>query len=114
MTSQPRVGKPSDEHRPVCLYSEAPGLPRCTAAATIHVLINDPHYGPIGLPTCDEHAPVARTSGPYILEHPFEGWCGFPGTRWMGEPVNRCELDDSGPDRLLAPAREVPTEVVHA
>lgn len=114
MTSQARVGRPVEDCRAVCLYSFAPGHPRCANTATVHVLIDDAHYGPVSLPTCDEHASVARASGVYVLEHAFEGWCGFPGTYWVGDPVNRCELDDSGPNRMIAAARQVPAKAVPA
>jgi hypothetical protein len=99
--SAPWVGKPSDEYRAVCGYSAHPGAPKCTSVATVHVMVRDDHYGPVGLAACDTHAATARTSGEWIAEHPFEGWCGLPGTHWVHHPVNRCELDDSGPDRVL-------------
>jgi len=105
MDDGPRVGLPSNEHRAICLYSPAPGQPRCTNTATIHILTDDPHYGPIALPTCDDHAPIARAAGTHLLEHHHEGWCGLPGTRWVHEPVNRCELDDSGPNRTFTTVR---------
>jgi hypothetical protein len=113
MNDAPRVGPPSDEHRAICLYSLAPGQPRCTAAATIHVLVNDPGYGTVALPACDEHVHVARVAGSYLLEHAFEGWCGFPATRWLPEPANRCELDDSGPHRTFSTAGEGHRKATH-
>lgn len=100
--TKPWVGEPTDEYRAVCVYSERPGAPKCDATATVHVMVRDEHYGPVGLVACDTHASTARASGEFITEHPFENWCDMPGSHWVLQPVDRCELDDGGPDRTLA------------
>lgn len=94
----PTVGTRSDEHRPVCLHSPEPGQPQCGKAATIHVLLDSPEYGVVGLSTCDGHASIARAAGTWIDEHPFAGVCGFPSTRWES---GRCVIDDSGVEPQL-------------
>lgn len=91
---EPHIGAASDEYRSVCLYSPHSGLPACGQQATRHVLTADDRYGPVGLPTCDTHAPTARLAGRLLAEHPFAGWCGFPSTIWH-LALNRCVLDDS-------------------
>jgi hypothetical protein len=91
---EPHIGAASDEYRPVCLYSPRPGLAECGLLATRHVLTEDGRYGTVALPTCEDHAPVARLAGSLLAEHSFEGWCGFPSTIWH-EALNICLLDDS-------------------
>lgn len=96
----PRVGLPSTDYRAVCQYSHQPGAPECTNEATVHVATEDAHYGFVCLASCNEHAPIARASGRYVMEHTFEGVCGLPGTLW-NEQLNRCVLDDSGEEPAL-------------
>lgn len=95
----PWVGEPSDEYRAVCVYSDRPGAPYCHEPATLHVRVEDGHYGCVALAACDAHVPIARASGRFIEEHAFEGFCGFPGTLWID---NCCVLDISGQE----PARQ--------
>jgi hypothetical protein len=92
------VGKPSDEYRAVCVYSDRPGAPKCGSPATRHVAVEDAHYGAVALATCSTHLPAAKAAGPVMGEHDFEGFCGFPGSLWSSE---RCVLDGSGPDRTF-------------
>jgi hypothetical protein len=96
--TQPWVGEPSTEYRPICVYSSSPGHPRCDAPASAHVMVADDRYGVVALTSCGTHAGLARTSGRFIMEHQYEGVCGFPGTLW-DEITNRCVLDDSGQSR---------------
>lgn len=95
----PRVGTPSDEHRTVCLYSFRPGDPQCGKPATLHVMVDSDvptaDDGRVSLPTCDEHAPIARAAGRFVAEHPHAGVCGLPGSVWLPD-ANVCVIDDSG------------------
>lgn len=91
----PYAGHASDEYRPVCVYAEAPGEPGCNKLATWHIAVADAHYGQIAFSACNAHAPIARSIGRFIREHPFGGFCGMPGTLWHAER-NECILDDSG------------------
>lgn len=100
----PYVGPESDEYRAVCAYSPAPGQPTCDAPATVHVLVDDhAQYGEVGLASCDLHALTARRSGAFVMEHPYEGFCGFPATAWH-KPQNVCVLDDTGEEPSLREA----------
>lgn len=108
--AEPSVGAESDEYRAVCLYSDRPGSPRCGEPAVLHIGVEDTNYGSvadyglIALATCSRHAPMARASARFVNEHAFEGFCGFPATRWDMHH-NRCVLDDSGQE---------PSRVEHA
>lgn len=93
MTVQPWVGPPSDEYRAVCVYSDRPSQLQCAEPATLHVKVEDGHYGCVALATCDRHASIARASGRFVEEHIYEGVCGMAGTIWVN---NQCVLDDSG------------------
>lgn len=102
---EPTVGLPSDEYRAVCVYSDEPGAPQCNEPAALHVMVDDQKYGCVSLATCTKHARIARAAGSYRMEHPFEGFCGFPGTLW-NEQHNVCVLDDSGQEPARAEAAE--------
>lgn len=97
---EPRVGVPSDEHRPVCEYSLRPGEPKCGQPATVHVRVHDEHYGEVSLATCARHLSVARAAGEFLQEHVYEGWCGFPASLWHHE-LNVCLVDESGVEPVL-------------
>lgn len=101
------VGKESDEYRAVCVYSDRPGAPKCGAPATRHLAVEDAHYGVVALATCDTHLPVARATAPVAGEHDFEGFCGFPGSLFY---LERCDLDGTGPDRMLTASASGPAE----
>ncbi len=64
-------------------------------------MVDTATYGVVCLITCDAHAPIARTSGQYVEEPTYEGFCGFPGTLWVD---NHCVLDDSGRSEHAMPA----------
>lgn len=95
------VGEESTEYRAVCVYSRRPGAPKCGAVAAVHVLVNDGTYGVVALASCETHAPLARATAPLVAEHVYEGVCGFPGTLW-DDLSNRCVIDESGEEPLLA------------
>jgi hypothetical protein len=61
-------------------------------------MVADARYGMVALTLCRMHAGLARTSGRFVMEHRYQGVCGFPGTLW-DEMANRCVLDDSGQSR---------------
>lgn len=89
----PRIGVLSTEYRAVCDYGDRPGAPRCGERAMVHVMSESPTYGLVGLATCDEHLPAARAAGLQHGEHPYRGWCGFPGARFFPE---ECVFDADG------------------
>jgi hypothetical protein len=98
VTAKPGLGSESNEHRPICLYS---GPARdihnpCTEPAVTHLLVDSTTHGRVMIAACPTHLWTARGTGDVVLEHPFRGCCGMPGTRWLDEPLNVCVLDDSG------------------
>jgi hypothetical protein len=100
MNAKPWIGEESDEYRAVCVYADQPGQPQCGEPATVHVWSTDSLYGGTMLASCDAHAPTARAAGQFVMEHRYEGVCGFPSTLW-DDTVNRCVLDDSGEEPAL-------------
>jgi hypothetical protein len=104
----PRVGVESDEWRAVCLYSDGPCEPQCNVSAVVHLRVQDPTYGQVALPSCTQHAPIARLAGRLIQEHAHAGTCGLPGTLWH-ERWNECVIDDSGQSAGAILALSVPS-----
>jgi hypothetical protein len=96
----PWVGEESDEYRAVCVYADRPGQPQCGEPATVHVSSLAARYGYVVLASCATHAPIARSAGQFVMEHRYEGVCGFPSTIW-DEQANRCILDDTGKEPAL-------------
>jgi hypothetical protein len=87
-----------DEHRAICMYTGSrPGELECLQSAVVHIIGTDGQFeGYIGLQACQRHADMARAApGSFVMEHPFDGECGLPGTIWNFDE-NRCVLDDSG------------------
>lgn len=101
----PWVGEESDEHRAVCVYSARPGQPPCGAPAIVHVQSIAPRYGYVVLASCAAHAPIARSAGQFVMEHRYEGVCGFPSTIW-DDTANRCVLDATGEEPALRGAAQ--------
>ena len=59
-----------------CAYAPDLGEPFCGKGATVHVLAESPAWGIVALPSCDLHAPVARTAAGEVLgEHPHQPTC---------------------------------------
>lgn len=104
---EPGVGGPSGDYRAVCAYTGSrDGEHVCGEPAAVHLMVNDPAWGTIGLAACDRHAPVARVAGVVLGEHEHSGLCGLPGTFWHLE-LNRCVIDDSGVEPVLVTQRLV-------
>lgn len=98
---RPRVGAAAaDDGDPECAFSPEPGAPKCTNLATMHLRVEDKHYGVVGLPTCQRHYPIAVAAGRLLQEHAYEGWCGFPASVWSIE-LNVCLMDDTGVEPAL-------------
>jgi hypothetical protein len=108
MGTQPWVGEETDEYLPVCVYADRSGQPKCGEPATVHVWSIAAPYGNVMLASCAAHAPIARTAGRIIMEHRYEGVCGFPSTIW-DDTANRCVLDDSGEEPVLRDAASIST-----
>lgn len=104
--TEPYVGVPSTDHRAVCQFSPEHGDPPCGQPAAHHVAVEDPGYGLVGLPTCDQHLDIARAAGAFLDEHPYRGFCGFPSSQW-DRPGKRCVLDGTGVRERAAERSEV-------
>lgn len=100
----PQVGPASDEYRAVCAHSHGPDYPQCERPASLHIKVEDGRYGVVALASCDVHLGIARNAARVLADHPYEGFCGLPGTLW--HPENRCVLDDSAPVRERVDALE--------
>jgi hypothetical protein len=91
--NEPWIGDENTEPGGVCAYGGIdPGHPHCGDGATVHILSESAIHGPVGLPTCDRHAPIARGAGLYLGEHAYGPACRAPITFWQ---VDGCNLEET-------------------
>lgn len=106
---RPYAGEPADPMHAAdggCLFhGQSPADPRCPNRATLHVLFRDREYGVIAVAACVEHEHIARGVGPVLCEHELGSDCGMPGAVWLAPPENRCVLEASDVQLVLALAR---------
>ena len=85
MTSEPWIGDENTGDPGICTYAFDEGSPHCGESATVHVLSESAIHGLVALPTCDRHASIARSAGPYLGEHRYGAACSAPKTLWYDD-----------------------------
>jgi hypothetical protein len=90
VNSEPWIGDESTDSPDGCHYSDKPGVPRCGAVATVHILSESAITGLLALSACDRHAPIARAAGPYLGEHAFGAGCMAIPSMWHDEGCDNC------------------------
>jgi hypothetical protein len=80
--TEPWIGDENTDRPGICTFAPRPGDEGCGAPATRHIMSESAIYGLVALPTCDVHAQLARTAGPWIGEHEYTSNCSGRWSRW--------------------------------
>lgn len=84
--SAPYVGLPTTADL-ICGYGglDITSTTGCTEPPTVHLAVDAPGWGTVGLATCARHEPIARASGNVIGAHPYGPSCAETPTEFGAE-----------------------------